>query len=146
AILSGDTPVPLGGEADTKTMIAVHVMPLAAFDSATSFDVQSLVTKTLIGPLCWHEYQGYTPSINFDGVLTTSSIKDEGSPNYAQIFRNGCIETVDALYLPWVDGKQFIPSAYERHVEEAVRDYMQLLKELAVEPPIFVALSLLGVR
>jgi hypothetical protein len=64
---------------------------------------------------------------------------------YAQLFRSGAIETVDGFTLTVTE--QSIPSvAYEEELIRATDSYLKLFLQLAVEPPIAVMLSMIGVK
>jgi hypothetical protein len=60
------------------------------------------------------------------------------------MYRNGCIETVESSFLNY--RPKSIPSLdFERGLLGALSGYLRSLKELGVDAPIFVMLSLLGV-
>jgi hypothetical protein len=78
---------------------------------------------------------------NFDGVLGYSS------HSYLQVFRNGIIEAVEALILEDRHGERIIPSiAYEKELLSALPRFLSIQKELGVDPPLFIMLSLVGVK
>jgi hypothetical protein len=134
-VVAGETPVLLKEGAK----IVLHMIPLRAFDPGTRFDVNSLVRDaSRVEPM-------YTTSwshrFNFDGVLGYSS------HSYLQVFRNGIIEAVEALLLDDRRGERIIPSiAYEKELLNALPRFLSIQKEVGVDPPLFIMLSLVGVK
>ncbi len=147
-IVAGETPTPLN---DGPKMV-FQIVPFGAFEPGSRFDVSSLVQKyksgkgTLPLPLT-----GLFSSwrYNFDGLLTYD---DRGS--YSQVFVSGIIEAVDSFVLSdksddqiSADGEKVIASVkYEETLLEALPKYTCIQEYLGVEPPVFVMLSLLGVK
>jgi hypothetical protein len=67
--------------------------------------------------------------------------EDGTSSSYVQIFRNGAIEAVDCDI---VFNKKISPG-YEKILICALKRFLEFQKNLGVEPPIIIMLSLLGV-
>jgi len=84
---------------------------------------------------------------NFDGFLIYGqSAQTASARRYWQIFRNGSIEAVEAFLLRFRGDKRLIPSvAYEQWLLKALPRSLSIQKQLGVEPPLLVMLSLLGV-
>lgn len=142
-IIADETPVPL----DPSPKMVLHLLPIAALDPTTRLDVIPLAQQTTkLSPIYAH---GWSHRYNFDGFLTYSSYGDRSTcPTYLQIFRNGAIEAIEASILSeeWKKNK-IIPSLlYERELISALERYLVILRDLGLEPPIFVMLSLLGVK
>lgn len=146
-VVAGQTPVAMNGVAT----IVLHVLPLSSFDlPAPSVDL-SAASNSPEGLLPIG--MGGNTRHNFDGLLSHGSSAVYGDPethlpeSYALLFRSGIVEAVDSWLLwPEADGP-IIPSvAFERDVLDAVYRYLALLSHLSVEGPVYVALSLLGVR
>jgi len=69
------------------------------------------------------------------------------SSSYAQLYRNGIIESVDTYLLRPHEGGSYIPSGiYESRIISSLSSYIALLQRLHIEPPIFIYLSLVGVK
>ena len=68
------------------------------------------------------------------------------SSSYVQIYRNGIVEAVDASLLTDFVNDFKIYIAYENYLVEFLSHYLNILKNLGVLPPIFVFLTLLGVK
>ncbi|MGC9515016.1 AlbA family DNA-binding domain-containing protein, partial [Methanocrinis sp.] len=144
-IVAEETPAPL----NEGPKMVLMVVPFGAFEPASRFDVSSLVQRyksgkgTLPLPLTGL-FSGFR--YNFDGLLTYD---DRGS--YSQTFVSGIIEAVDSVILgdqsDHPDGDKAIPSLrFEETLLDALPKYIQTQVHLGVEPPVFVMLSLLGVK
>jgi hypothetical protein len=158
-VVAGETPVPIEGTG----RVVLHVVPISAFDSpASSVDLDirrpPLGEKVLL-PICIVKDVGldesillypnvFEPHYNFDGVFCDSRLGtpgEEGPEGYAQLFRTGIIEAVDND--AFVDDHKGI-KGYELDevLVKAVDRYFRLLRELGVESPVFLLLSVVGVR
>jgi hypothetical protein len=144
-LTANEGPVPL--LANPKTVL--HVIPLAAADPSTRFDVNGLVGthNPYFRPLYG---SSWNTRINFDGALAYAPVSDaEGALAYTQVFRSGAIEGVEAAMLRRgePEGRDLIPSlAFERRVIEALGMYKELVAQLGVVGPFAVAITLLDVR
>ena len=137
----------------SSELLVLHVLPLSAFDSPTTFDIAGVLKNdlALAHPLAVQTHiDSLTARYNFDGAIAyrSSGQQGEAATYYTQLFRNGCIESVDSRILESrVQGTTTgITARYEVWVEATVRRFLQLLKKNGVEPPIFVMLSLVGVK
>ena len=134
-----ETPVPLiqGG------CIVVHAVPLGAFAEARSIDIAFLQAKaSLIRPM---HGLGFSPRVNLEGFITSSSAGPDSCDAYVQIFRSGAVESASVLLHP--TGKMVLPSVgYEEDVLEFVASYAKFAREMEIEPPHFLFLAFVGVR
>jgi hypothetical protein len=159
-VVSGETPIPIEGTG----RVVLHVVPISAFDSPASvvdLDIQRpplservLLPISIVNELELDEFLlSRDPGIlrrryNFDGVFCDARLgaPGENPKGYAQLFRTGVIEAVDnnAFFeeegVSRIDGKKL-----DEGLIKAVQRYFRLLRELGVEPPIFLLLSLVGV-
>lgn len=136
-IVTGETPYLLP---DTAKLV-LHIVPFGAFDPGAQFDL----TPHVNSPTCWSVQPVGSPAAsqrhNFDGLMRF------GDDSYVQVFRDGCIEAVDAYILHPFEGKFQIPSSHLEHrVVTALGTYLTLQQQLGVELPLLVMLSLVGVR
>lgn len=124
-------------------LIVLHLIPLQAITSDFQIDIASdSHTLRSIRPL---GASGWNHRINLDGRLNFRNASEGESYGYAQLFRNGIIETVAVEEL-W-DGKKIIASqAYEEYIIEALQSYFPALSDLGISTPAYVFLSLLGVK
>jgi hypothetical protein len=125
--------------------IVLHLIPIISFNPAQSYDIGKIASHLRTIPLIYG--QGGNPRYNLDGFLTYCRDANGKSFSYAQLYRNGIIEAVEGLLLEPHEERLSIPSiAYEEKLINSLADYLSLLKELTVEPPIFIFLTLLGVK
>ena len=124
-------------------LIVLHVIPLQAMISDFKIDIAS-DSETLrnIRPM---GASGWDQRINLDGRLTFQHVSNEGSVGYAQLFRNGIIESVAVEEL-WNNTKVIASGLYEANMISALRSYFPSLNELGITPPAYLFLSLLGVK
>ncbi len=141
-ILANETPVPFYDNAK----IVLHLIPIISFNPAQSYDISKIAsTPTCMPPI----YSGgWNHRHNLDGFLTHSDDQEGKSYSYVQLFRNGIIEAVDGSMLEPEAGRALtIPSRlYEKELVNSLAQYLAILKAINVEPPIFVFLTLLGVK
>lgn len=134
-IVAGETPTLL----KDNPKIVLHILPLGAFDSGVKIDL-SLIRKRnlLIAPI---KSKGWSDRYNFDGILM--HYQQDG---YVQVFRNGIIEAVNADILEETGGKRTIQmGALENELTKKLQEYTSAQKNLGVEPPFFIMLSLLNI-
>jgi hypothetical protein len=139
-IATGEGHIPL--EKGAKTVL--HLIPVSAFELGMKYDLDS-ISDSDIKPI----YNvGWSNRVNFDGLVSFFDDRERGTVwSYAQLFRNGIIEAVDVKLLSPHDDKKEIPSVYfERKIVCALENYIYVLGKLGVDLPIWVALSLLGVK
>jgi hypothetical protein len=139
-ISSEETPVSLGNSAK----IMLHLVPLSALES-TALDVAKSAAKLQIELQPMGDISGWNNRYNFDGVLVYATRQK----SYVQIFRGDAIEAVDGEILePAFDEyKSMIPSsAFERYIILAAQRYLAAQKRLQLALPIFVMITLMGVK
>jgi hypothetical protein len=141
-IVSDETPVTLIEGAKT----VFHIIPFGAFDPVLA-DVAVLEKDVLhFSPIDTGSIDGWR--YNLDGLVTYAFAHDPSSAcSYLQIFRNGCIEAVEASMMHVLEGKPPVISSgpYEGKLLSALRRFLSIQERLGVEPPLFVMVSLLGV-
>jgi hypothetical protein len=139
-VANNGTPIKL----DETPYFVLHIVPVNAFDPAVRYDTSSMahLSKYMM-PMGG---RGMFYRHNFDGYLTFS-YSEAAAYAYLQVYRNGIIESVRTSYERSANtGRRVLPSAeYEEDVLEALPRFLELQKQLGVEPPLLVMLSLLGV-
>ena len=137
AILQGNIPEPLSG----KSYMCIHMISISAFDPSFSFDIPTVQERgDALPPI---GLGGWSPRVNFDGLLFCNLEHAGNAIAYVQLFRNGVIEAVDSERLAPRQphpkrAEKFIPSiAYERDIIRAVNGYTSFYKkyELPTHPP-----------
>jgi len=142
-IFANETPVPFYDTAK----IVLHLIPIISFNPAQRYEINKIASQPeKIQPIF---YSGFTHRYNLDGLLNYSGGREGKSRSYVQLFKIGIIEAVEGALLDprQYDGKLLIPSiAYERELIKSLAIYLSALETLNVELPIFVFLTLVGVR
>ncbi len=87
---------------------------------------------------------GWNHRINLEGVLSYSGGRSDKSNSYVQLYRNGIIEG----YMLGDRGEnKYIPSKiYERKLIQSLGNFLDLAKELGVNMPVVIFLTLIGVK
>jgi Putative DNA-binding domain len=154
-VVAGETPVSIEG----PSRIVLHVVPISAFDSPSSgvnLDIRQppLGERVLLPIYIVNEVgldeslslypSAFQPRYNFDGVFCDARLgtPGEGPEGYAQLFRTGIIEAADndAFVDGYIKGYEL-----DEVLVKAVDKYFRLLRELGIESPVFLLLSLVGV-
>jgi len=135
-IAAGETPIHF----EPGPTLVLHVLPVTALDHTTRIEVPVLAEKAKgLRPM---SAPGHNSRVNFDGFLTYNT----NGPAYLQVFRSGAFEAADGFVLRTRGSKRQIPSAYyERQVIDTLKGCLAVFNELALDPPVFVLISLLGV-
>jgi hypothetical protein len=143
-IVAAETPVILAEGAKT----ALHIIPFGAFDPTSGTDMASLESDVWkFRPIGVPQVDGWR--YNLDGILAYGHYLDPPSPrSYLQIFRNGCIEAVETSLLRIPEGSPSVieSGAYENELIVALSRFLSIQQRLGIEPPLFVMISMLGVR
>ncbi len=139
-IFTGETPVPFYD----NPKIILHLVPIISFNPDQRYDIDKVTSET--GKLKPIYCGGWNDRYNLDGFLSYSWNEEKRSHSYIQLYRNGIIEAVEGLLLEPQE-TLFIPSiTYEKELIISLTNYLSLLKTLDVELPIFIFLTLIGVK
>lgn len=138
-IVSGEGSAALEGSARA----VLHVVPLSALDSPPpTVDLESEHALRLLRP----PSGGRSPRYNFDGLVSEGRYPGRGVGSYAQIFRTGTVEAVDANPFDEAYRQVIVIHELEERTVEALKGYLRLQRELGVSSPVVVMLGLVGVR
>jgi len=139
-IISGETSIKLTGE----RIVVLHIVPLISVSQSQFYDIKIISKKKeLAKPLC---SGGWDAIFNFDGIISFNGHLGSTITSYTQFFRNGIIEAVTTKleYKP-NDSQVFIPSSsFERNFFEALKNYFNLYRELNVDFPGYVFVTLIN--
>ncbi|MDD2755346.1 MAG: ATP-binding protein [Methanothrix sp.] len=137
-IIASETPIQL----NPHPKIVLHILPISSFDPLYQVDLRSPKNIDLMRQLAPIYVMGWNPRYNFDGFLNYNE------PNsYVQLFRNGSIEAVDSFLLAEKSSEKLIPGvAFEREVIASTRNYLKIENELGFQPPVFIILSITGIK
>lgn len=151
-IVAGETPIVL---LSNHAKVVLHLVPIAALDPTTRLDTAPLQYQTeKLQPI---NANGWNYRHNLDGFLTYGKHGNSQTPTtYLQIFRSGAIEAVESMLLELnnihardsgADPHNLVSSAaIERTLIVALDKFLKVEKELGMEPPVFIMLSLVGVK
>ena len=126
--------------------IVLHLIPVISFSPAQSYDIDKIYSQpTRMLPI---HSDGGAKRYNLDGFLTYSKDQQVGkSYSYVQLYRNGIVEAVNGSMFRLREGElKIYAEFYEPKLVESFKIYLSIMNELTVEPPIFVFLTLLGVK
>src|SRR3989344_3380668 len=143
-IESGRTPIPIRGE----NKIIIHFIPLESFTTSTQLSSQKLdilrkQVNTFI-PIHGRNYD--IPRITLDGILAYASSEKDIARTYTQLYRKKIIESVETSILER-DNDNPVPSLlFEQEITKHVSHYIQYLKTLEVNTPIYVIITLTNVE
>lgn len=141
-ILANEGPVPLCEAAK----VVVHVMPQHSFVPGPDLDL-GLLRDRNVRPMRATAYSRLTP--NFEGAVAyTGPPGEDAYQNYVQVFRNGCVEAVNASMLAPGPKEQLLlrASDIEKALIQFVTETLENLDHVGVQPPVFACVTLTGVR
>jgi hypothetical protein len=145
-IAADDTPVTLL----KHPKITLHAIPISSFDTGNNYDLTS--ANSPFKSVRQLNGGSRTPRFNLDGLITASQdrIMQGQYESYAQVFRNGVIETVNAELLVPFMGERYIPASgslnYEKHIVDTIEEYLSLYEEMKISMPVFVFLTFIDVK
>jgi Putative DNA-binding domain len=138
--IASDGPVPLQG-----SQLLFHFISTAALN-----DEQTLprtFEQSNWGPSYpLMSLSAETDRYNADGFLTMSKTTTTGRQSYLQIFRDGSLEFGDSYVLEGDQDEEIRGGLLESKILQTFITGISVLKRLEVADPIFVALTLLGVK
>ena len=133
---SGNAPLPM----PNGPKLTLHIVPLASLTSPISIDVQER-GRILAPPLAG---RGFNPRVCLEGLISSYDGSSMLSLSYALLFRNGIIEAVASLGVS--EDQEISSQSFRDLVFEALPEYIEALRWYAIEAPVYVMVSLTGVR
>jgi len=141
------TPVPLR---DAPARLVLHFLPVDAFANGHAVDLSPIYQEPSKMPPIMA--RSWTHRITLEGVATYCGLQG-GAVSYVHLYRSGVLEvvTTETLINPRMPDDEGnvcrIPSVlFERELLRDLHSKLTLQSALGVAPPIYVFLSLLGVR
>lgn len=139
-IEADETPVPV----KRLPRFVAHLVPLNAFLHSYS------AAKIEFNQEAKSQIRSASPysrlTHNFDGMYSTDGLSNGQCHAYCQIFRNGVIEIVKVL-VSTIQPNNPIPCiSYESELIEEFGKHLSLCKNIGIELPIFLMISLLNVK
>ena len=136
-IMAGETPVRL----PERPKVVIHLVPM---DLDKGLDLEPCASAHRLDDR-QHSSVLLTYRHNFDGMVAHYA----NCASYVQVFRDGAIESVDteSWGYPRKEKERWVDGAYfEQETKGWVSRSLQAQRRLGVAPPVFLMLSLLGVR
>jgi len=143
-IIADEGPLPLL----PKPKIILHVVPMMAADSTTRYDMAVLRdAASQVG--FFDEDSRFRLRLNLDGVLKYQ-LYDNQCEAYMQFYRSGAVEAVGAdlieIYNPGLGGPGFHGCDMAEVMIHAFSQLLEFLRKCDISPPVFVFVTLTGVR
>jgi hypothetical protein len=139
--IAGEGPVPLEG-----SEILFHFASAAALTGGGQPRPRIFDTQTL-GIRCKLLYMSaHAMRYNADGLLMLSNLTRNSRQSYLQIFRDGSLEYADTGVLDSANGISIPSQIFEQKIVETFANAAWLVRELEVVEPIFVSLTLVGMK
>ncbi len=137
----------------TDNFLTVHIVPLSGVIYRNKLTNKQILylSEGRINSFKPLYSSGYSHRINLDGVYVYSGNSGKIS-SYTQIFRNGSIEGFDCrIITPRTeyqdDDRKNVPMvAIENVLIKAIKENLDLLKTLEIEPPYFVFITISGIE
>lgn len=123
----------------------LHIVPQSGFESSANLDLDAIIQGR---DFIWPINGGGSGSIryNFDGLLSVV-MNDGHAYSYVQLFHNGTVEAVNSSLLRKLSDRATITSrTFEEGIRKIVSNSSGLLKRHGIEAPLYIMLSLLGVK
>ena len=125
--------------------VILHIVSLDAFNQSLKLDLHKLDSHSQDLPPIDAEQWGH--KYGLDSFLTISKDFNSSPYSYVQVFRNSCIEAVNSSIIYYVDESCFIPSIkLENDIINIIPKYLSFQKNLEINPPFLIKLSLLEVE
>lgn len=143
-IAARETPMPLA----QAPVVVLHFVPMGAFARGATVEVREFAWKSRVGQLQTIA-GGFTSwRYNFDGLFTYYEEDSATAMSYVQVFRSGVIEAADTYCVSGrVTPESIIPiTTFEQKLISALPNMLEALRFLGAEPPVFLMMTLLGVK
>lgn len=145
-IVADETPIAI----PSRSKLVLHMIPVSAIEPGAQVNLRRDELEWLKAPSP-PQVTGareYRWRFNLDGFLMYDQVYEgQDIPlvcrSYVQLFRSGIIEAVQVLDHPLGD---FISQNFEPLFAQTFSFYIHQLRMLGIEPPIFMLISLLGVK
>ena len=148
-ILANEAPILFPQE--SSSFLILHLIPLSSFHPEPKyFDIKKIKDMLNSYMMPMETFQGgiwWNNRNNFDGFLTYQTYGEGLENYYVQFFRNGIIESVRTKIVGDYEGRRIITGSYiEEVLIQSTEKYISLLKQLDIQPPILLFLTLTDVR
>lgn len=141
SILSDQTPIPM----EKGAKIVLHLIPINAFYPGQQYDIDKIKHKSSMVPINIRSASGF--NYTFEGLINKEIPPNEESLSlfYVELYRNGIIESVTSSFFN-NDNQTMDSSLHETEIVNSLKEYLNAYKELNIEFPVFVFITLVGVK
>jgi hypothetical protein len=136
--LAGDGPVRLEGSQLLYHFVSAAALTGEGHAYPRVFEVSRLYTPMSVSINNWR--------YNADGLLCFSIKTQEDRQSYLQVFRDGSLEYGDSYCLESSSDVNVRGVSFESKIVQAFGGAMALLKHLEITEPVFVSLTLIGMK
>jgi hypothetical protein len=141
-IVADETPVQL----KEGPRLVLHLVPVGSLGVGTFVDPTEIVKRTDFALRAPIDARGGNFRYNADGYLSYYGMTEQGRRTYLQIFRRGMLEAVWADIQREDEGVKYLPGVLlESEVVSSLTRYLELIRGLGEEPPVFLQIGLVGV-
>jgi hypothetical protein len=124
-----------------KSVVVLHLLPTTTLDPVPAVDISRLAGRQWGPSPGFPDIRSRMHSFNFDGFLVEDFGNDLERPAaYVQFFRSGAVEAARVQHY------NYIGSTFEVTRIRQVKDYLSIQQELELRPPIYVMMTLIGVK
>lgn len=121
--------------------IVLHFIPLNSLSSPKDCELNKYFSRNQFPEKIFPISNTIAWRFNIDGFLAYILLHDGKSNNYVQVFRNGIVEYVDAI-----SENKIYSRAFGEEITEYSSRYLTWLKTINVGSPIFMFMTLMGVK
>ena len=130
--------------------LILHLLPIQSFAEQSNVDLAKAraVANTRFLPITLGNVKQWgPPRYNFNGLIHCGGASGSTTQDlsYVQLYRNGALE-VACCELGNPEVKTIFANRLELALRDAVPRYLELQKEIGIEPPTFIALSIVGTK
>lgn len=124
--------------------VAIQIVPRNAFENDQCHSISDLKEPDQFNLYPIYS-QGFNDTVNVDGIVKYVNYNGIGAGYgaYTKVYTNGIIEAVSNGFVREESEDKIIPSVYfEKHLLENTQKYVNYLKELGVNCPLYIMVSL----
>ncbi|MBD2493695.1 helix-turn-helix domain-containing protein [Nostoc sp. FACHB-280] len=144
-LVAGETPVPFYDE--DSPMVMLHLIPFTSMNPSQIYDLSQIdACSKFIIPISSPRH--IAKRYNFDGRVDYGVMGQEGETyTYLQVFKNGIVEAVWKQPENREENQKILYGDYIEHeLLKSIPNYIDLLKKLDIGLPIFIFLTITGVK
>lgn len=141
SILSEETPIPMNEGAK----LVLHLIPINAFYPGQQYNINKIINGPPLVPIFSYSSSGL--NYTFEGLINKEipASKEEHTMSYVHLYRDGIIEAVTGYFFK-KEKKIMTSELHEVQIVNSIKEYLKVYTELNIEFPVFVFITLVGVK